>query len=169
MTRLLHLWWQVTAVVIFTAVLVLQIPRRALFFKPARAEQSAPFVSLLSLDDKEYAKLVQQMRMSWQIRGRTMADGVADSRTDAFSFSDPMPPPSYLPHTRRATAKTLPPPDFCRPSLLPPSLGENMPRLTPPPVTPDRDSALLALPEVLSSCGTPPDVDFTLKMQRRLQ
>ncbi len=165
MMRFLHLWWQVAAVVLFTTILVLQIPRKALFFHPAIREPAEPFVSLLSLDEEAYARLVRQMRMSWQIRGRAAIGGVADSRTDAFRFSDPLPPPVYLPFRKTSEAKSLPVSAVPSPRLSPPSLARELPPLVPPPVLPDRDPALLALPAILKDCGTA-DMEFTLKRNK---
>ena len=57
MTRFLHAWWPVAAVVAFTAMLVLQIPRRALFFSPRSVKSPEPFVSIVALDDDAYSAL----------------------------------------------------------------------------------------------------------------
>ena len=168
MKDFLHAWWPVAAVVLFTVTLVLQIPRKALFFHPRAVDPVEPFVSFVSLDGDAYAQLVRRIRMAWQIRGRSFAGGIADSRTDAFDFSSPLPPPVYLPPRRRAASAPLPtisaPP---LPALLPASLG----RETPPPpaaaVLPDRDPALLEMQDVLPD--TRPYADFTLKNPRSIK
>ncbi len=167
MNRFLHAWWPVAAVVLFTATLVLQIPRKALFFQPVAAEPAEPFVSFVSLDDEEYAQFVRRIRMAWQMRGRPIAGGIADSRTDAFDFSDPLPPPTYL-----SPRLVLEPPPMHAPAstpqaLLPPPLGREMPPLPPAVALPERDPGLLALPDGLPDVC--PQFDFTLKNTRSIK
>lgn len=165
MRRFLHAWWPVAAVVLFTATLVLQIPRKALFFLPASVVPVEPFVSFVSLDDAAYARLVSRIRMAWQMRGRPLASGVADSRTDAFDFSSPLPPPAYLPLRAVAASASVPaasaPP---LPALLPPSLGQETPPVPASAAFPDRDPDLLAPPDDLPDMRAPSD--FTLKTTR---
>lgn len=80
MKRLLHEAWPLAAVVALTAVLALQIPRRALFFEPVSPSESGPAASLVTFDDAAYASVIQKVRMSWQVRG---AVGVSsESRLD---------------------------------------------------------------------------------------
>ena len=50
MRRFLHAWWPVAVVVLFTTTLVLQIPRKALFFRPVSVDPVEPFVSFISLE-----------------------------------------------------------------------------------------------------------------------
>ena len=166
MRRFLHAWWPVAAVVAFTTVLVLQIPRKALFFVPATDVPAEPFVSFIALDDKAYAQLVSRIRMTWQMRGRTPGS-IADSRTDAFDFSNPLPPPSYLP--LRSVAETPVPPPLAVPisSLRPPTLGRATPVSPAPAPLPDRDPALLALPDGLPE--TAPPADFSLTIPRSIK
>ena len=125
MRRFLHAWWPIAVVVLFTVTLVLQIPRKALFFVPVYDDPAEPFVSFVSLDDDAYVRLVSRIRMTWQMRGKPISGGIADSRTDAFDFSSPLPPPVYLP--LRAVAASAPVPTVFAPplqALLPPSLGQ---------------------------------------------
>ena len=168
MRRFLHAWWPVAAVVLFTVTLVLQIPRKALFFQPRDVEPMEPFVSFVALDDGAYARLVQRIRMSWQIRGRPLAGGIADSRTDAFDFSSPLPPPAYLPLRAVAESSSMPsatpPPP---PALLPPSFGQELPPLSSGAVLPDRDIGLLTLPDGLPDVY--PKTDFSLKTPRSIK
>ena len=168
MRRFLHAWWPVAAVVLFTATLVLQIPRKALFFRPIPVDPVEPFVSFVSLDDDAYARLVRRIRMAWQMRGHSLADGVADSRTDAFDFSSPLPPPVYLP--LRAVAASAPVPTVFAPplqALLPPSLGRELPPISATATLPDRDPDLLTLPDDLPDMRSP--ADFTLKKPRSIK
>lgn len=168
MRQFLHAWWPVAAVVLFTTTLVLQIPRKALFFYPVAVDPVEPFVSFVSLDDDAYKQLLRRIRMAWQMRGRSLAGGIADSRMDAFDFSSPLPPPSYLPLCNVAASVPVP---MAQPSLsqalLPPSLGNEMPPL--PVVAPvlDRDADLLVSPEELLDASPLPD--FTLKTPRSIK
>ena len=168
MRQFLHMWWPVAAVVVFTVTLVLEIPRKALFFQPKAVNPAEPFVSFVSLDDEAYAQLVRRISMSWQMRGRPLAGGVADSRTDAFDFSVPLPPPMYLPLRAVATVASVPlvsaPPV---PPLFPPSLGMDTPPVPATVALPDRDPALLEMPEALLL--ERPHTDFTLKKPRSIK
>lgn len=168
MRRFLHAWWPVAAVVLFTTTLVLQIPRKALFFRPVRVDPAEPFVSFVSLGDDAYERLVRNIRMAWQMRGRPIAGGIVDSRTDAFDFSSPLPPPAYLP--LRGVAASVPVPTASPsplPDLLPPSLGRDAPPVPSTIVSPDRDPDLLAPPDDLPDAG--PSFDFTLKKPRSIK
>ena len=159
MSRFLHAWWPVAAVVLFTTVLVLQIPRKALFFKPVNFESSEPFVSFVSFGDEEYAQLVRNIRMAWQMR--PIHGDTADSSADTLDFTESLPPPEYLP--LRNVSETAPPPAFkVRPSsLMPPSLGLEVPPARPSVATPERDPELLTIPEELAR--ERPFGDFKLK------
>ena len=165
MTRFLHAWWPVAAVVAFTAVLVLQIPRKALFYTPRPAETPEPFVSILALDDEAYATLVRRMRMSWQMRGRSFSGGIADSRTDPFDFAEADPPPAYLP-LKAASGAAFPAPEIPLASLMPRSLGEAMPPIpqASADALPERDPSMLKVPDGIATDDPPPD--FTLKRKR---
>ena len=167
MSRFLHAWWPVAAVVLFTAILVLQIPRKALFFHPVATRPAEPFVSFVAMDDEAYATLVRRIRMAWQIRGRPIAGGIADSRTDAFDFSDPLPPPTYLPLRGVAEPAPVPVPAFWPRALLPPSLGRETPPMPSVAVLPDRDPDLLAPPDDLADMRS--QSDFTLKKPRSIK
>lgn len=168
MRRFLHAWWPVAAVVLFTVTLVLQIPRKALFFLPASVDPVEPFVSFVSLDDDAYVRLVRRIRMAWQMRGRPLVGGLADSRTDAFDFSSPLPPPVYLPLRAVATSASVPlaaaPPQS---ALLPPSLGREPPPIPAAAALPDLDLDLLAPPDDLPDRRSPDD--FTLKKTRSIK
>ena len=168
MRSFLHAWWPVAVVVIFTATLVLQIPRKALFFQPKDFSQTETFVSFVSLDDETYAQLVQRIRMAWQIRGRPHAGGIADSRTDAFDFSSLLPPPDYLPLRALETSVPVPPAATPPPpALLPPSLGREPPPIPSAVILPDRDPGLLTLSDGLPDVY--PRADFSLKKPRSIK
>jgi len=168
MRRFLHAWWPVAAVVLFTATLVLQIPRKALFFYPGTVDRVEPFVSFVSLDDDAYAQLLRRIRMAWQMRGRSLAGGVADSRTDALDLSSPLPPPVYLPLRGVASSMSVPVSPTLPPSaLLPPSLGREMPSVPAAASVLDRDPDLLEAPEDLPDASPAPD--FTLKTPRSIK
>lgn len=168
MRRFLHMWWPVAAIVLFTVTLVLEIPRKALFFQPVAVSTAEPFVSFISLDDESYARLVRRISMAWQIRGRALAGGVADSRTDAFDFSVPLPPPTYLPLRAVASRAAVPRAAAqSAPSLLPPTLGVETPPVPAAAALPDRDPALLEMPE--AQALERPHADFTLKRTRSIK
>ena len=168
MRRFLHAWWPVAAVVLFTATLVLQIPRKALFFHPGAVDRVEPFVSFISLDDGAYAQLLRRIRMAWQMRGRSLAGSVADSRTDAIDLSSPSPPPAYLPLRGVASSASVPAPSLPRPSaLLPPSLGRETPPIPAAAPVLDRDPDLLEAPADLPAASPAPD--FTLKNPRSIK
>ena len=168
MRRFLPAWWPVAVVVLFTTTLVLQIPRKALFFRPVSVDPVEPFVSFISLDDAAYARLVRRIRMAWQMRGRSFAGGIADSRTDAFDFASPLPPPAYLPLRNVAVSASVPAAPAARPpALLPPSLGRETPSVPAAAALPDRDPDLLALPDGLPDVR--PQADFTLKNPRSIK
>ncbi len=169
MRQFLHSWWPVAAVVLFTTTLVLQIPRKALFFHPVSFSPPEPFVSFVELDDAAYARLVRRIRMAWQIRSRPIVGAIAAGRTDNSGFSVSLPPPAYLPRRGVTTALTLPPVSAALPpALLPPSFGLEMPPA--PSVAPslDRDPDLLAMPEDHASYASP-QPDFTLKKPRSIK
>ena len=96
MRDVLHDWWPVAAVTLFTLLLVVQIPRKAIF-PPAPVENAVtPFASFVMLDDDAYAAALQRVRMSWQLRSRAQLGG-GESRTAAFEFDEPLPAPRALP------------------------------------------------------------------------
>ena len=165
MTRFLHAWWPVAAVVAFTAMLVLQIPRRALFFSPRAEKPPEPFVSIVALDDDAYSALVRRMRMSWQMRGLAFSAGIADSRVDAFDFAEASPPPAYL-RLEAAPVAPFPVPGMPLSSLMPKSMGEAMPPLPAASADDriDRDPSLVAIPDGV--VADPPQTDFRLNRQR---
>ena len=168
MRQFVHTWWPVAAVVVFTVTLVLEIPRKALFFQPMAVARAEPFVSFVFLDDEAYARLVRRISMSWQMRGRSLAGGVADSRTDAFDFSDPLPPPAYLPLRAVASPSRVPrAPAPPVPPLFPRTLGRATPPVPATAAPPDRDPALLEMPEALAL--ERPHADFTLKKTRSIK
>ena len=167
MRRFLHAWWPVAAVVVFTAVLVLQIPRKALFFKPVAFEASEPFVSFVAFGDEEYAQLVRSIRMAWQMR--PISGDAADSSADTLDFTEPLPPPEYLP--LRNVSESASPPAFKsrRSALMPPSLGLKASVARPAEASraSGRDPDLLAIPAGLAH--DPPLADFTLKNPRSIK
>ena len=96
MRDVLHDWWPVAAVTLFTLLLVVQIPRKAIFPPSPEESDEAPFASFVTLDDDAYAAALQRVRMSWQLRARTQLGG-GESRTAAFEFDEPLPAPYTLP------------------------------------------------------------------------
>ena len=153
MRDFLHEWWPVAAVVLFTLFLAVQIPRKAIF-PPMSAENAAdPFASFIALDDDAYAAAIQSGRMSWQLRARTQLSGV-ESRTAAFEFDDPTPPPRTLPAGPAFSApfsaqRPAPPaPAVLLPASLARSGVEGLAEAAEAAARP-RDEELLALPDSL--------------------
>ena len=95
MRDFVHDWWPVAAVTLFTVMLVLQLPRKAIF--PPTPTESAvePFASFVELDGAAYAAVLKRVRMSWEMRARMQLSG-GESRTAAFAFDEPVPPPLSL-------------------------------------------------------------------------
>ena len=152
MSDIFHDWWPIAAATLFTLFLVVQIPRKAIF-PPTPVENGVePFASFVTLDDDAYAAAVQSGRMSWQLRARAQLSGV-ESRTAAFEFDEPLPPPLALPageaFLKPYRAQRPAPPELA--SLLPASLAnsgveglaEAAEKARP------RDAELLALPDSL--------------------
>jgi len=140
MRGIFHEWWPVAAVTLFTLVLVVQIPRKAIF-PPTPAEQGVePFASFVTLDDDAYATALQRVRMSWQLRARTQLGG-GESRTAAFEFDDPVPPPRALPAGAAFAAPYRAP----RAAPPAPAPAEPEPVSAPPPVAPARFAAASAM------------------------
>ncbi|MCQ2393176.1 MAG: hypothetical protein MJ249_02720 [Kiritimatiellae bacterium] len=162
MRQLLHACWPLVAVVAFTCVLALQIPRKALFFRPVEVPQTVPYASFVEFDAATYQALMQKVRMSWQMRAQGSGArteiplGVLD-RVE----TPPMPEPLALPKSFFAVprASEL---SVARASLRPPTLAHPPEDVElPPPV--DVDAAnqlrerLLALP---ASLQTPDEESF---------
>lgn len=153
MRDFLHDWWPVAAVTLFTLFLVVQIPRKVIF-PPLPSEGALePFASFVALDDDAYAAAIQGGRMSWQLRARAQLSGV-ESRTAAFEFDEPLPPPQTLPtgaafSARFHAQRPVPP---APPQLLPATLArsgvEGLAEAAEAAARP-RDEELLALPDSL--------------------
>ncbi|MGN0847525.1 MAG: hypothetical protein ACI4RA_09110 [Kiritimatiellia bacterium] len=160
MKRLVRDCWPLLAVVALTAVLALQIPRKALLFEPVGVTVPKPFASFVTYDAATYGAVVQRARMSWQVRGSTVP--TSESRIDAFDFVDDAPPLGALPLPDEFTARRAPGAlDDGAVPLLPPSTADAA-ALVPVSVPPD-DGAdarrlrqalradLLTLPESLQA------------------
>jgi len=153
MRDVLHEWWPVAAVALFTLLLAVQIPRKAIF--PPMPEESAveAFASFVTLDGDAYEAALQSGRMSWQMRARAQFSG-GESRTAAFEFDDPVPAPRTLPvgaeFAAPYRAPRLAPPASA--PLLPASLArsgvEGLAEAAASAARP-RDDELLALPDSL--------------------
>ena len=153
MRDVLHDWWPVAAVTLFTLLLVVQIPRKAIF-PPAPVENAVtPFASFVTLDDDAYAAALQRVRMSWQLRSRAQLGG-GEGRTAAFEFAEPLPAPRALPagtafaepYRAPRAASAAPAPLF--PATLARSGVEGLAEAAAASAHP-RDAELLALPESL--------------------
>lgn len=155
MREFLHDWWPVVAVTLFTATLVFQLPRKAIF-PPTPAESVVEhFASFVELDDDAYAAVLRRVRMSWQMRARMQLGG-GESRTAAFDFDEPPPPPLSLREGAEFSVRYRAPraaPSAAAP-LLPPTLAqsgvEGLAEAAAAAVAEPRDADLLALPDSLS-------------------
>lgn len=96
MRDVIHEWWPVAAVTLFTLLLVTQIPRKVIFPPVPEEGAVAPFASFVTLDDDAYAAALLKVCPSWLLRPRAQLGG-GESRTTAFEFDEPVPPPRTLP------------------------------------------------------------------------
>ena len=157
MRDIFHEWWPVAAVTLLTLLLVVQIPRKAIF--PPVPEECAvdAFASFVTLDDAAYAAALQSGRMSWQLRARMQLSG-GESRTASFAFDEPVPAPRTLPVGAAFSAPYRPPrpPSPAPAPLLPASLArsgvEGLAAAAAAAARP-RDDELLALPDSLQEKG----------------
>jgi len=153
MRDVLHDWWPVAAVALFTLFLVVQIPRKAIFPPKPAENEVTPFASFVTLDDDAYAVAVQRGRMSWQLRPRMTSGGV-EGGDAAFDFDEPLPPPRALPVGTSFTVPChMPRPAPPAPaSLLPVSLArsgvDGLAEAVEAAARP-RDEDLLVLPDSL--------------------
>lgn len=155
MRQLLHACWPLVAVVAFTCVLALQIPRKALFFRPAAPTSAPTFAAFVEFDSKAYAKVMQQVRMSWQMRSQGSARTESPLAVLDLAEETPSPVPMELPSAFfSGRAAAAPRSDGAEVSLRPPTLAP--PRegtvLAPPDDTEERRrlrEGLLALPPSL--------------------
>ena len=153
MRDVLHDWWPVAAVTLFTLLLVVQIPRKAIFPPSPEESDEAPFASFVTLDDDAYAAALQRVRMSWQLRARTQLSG-GESRTTAFDFDEPTPAPRTLPvgaafaSPYRVPRAEPPPPAPLLPATLAQSGVEGLAEAAEAAGRP-RDAELLELPDSL--------------------
>ena len=140
MRNLVHELWPLVAVVALTLILALQIPRKALLFRPAPVSPNAPYASFVAYSPEAYARLMQRVRMSWQVRSQGVDPG-AGSRVDELGFDEPPPPRAELalpasfsapPPVSHASAVSAVP-------LLPPSVADAAPPTALP--TPPDDGA----------------------------
>ncbi len=154
MREFFHKWWPVAAVTLFTVLLVLQIPRKAIFPPTPSEGKVEPFASFVELDDDAYAAVIQNVRMSWQLRARTQFSG-GESRTTAFDFDEPVPPPKSLPIDDSFSSPYLAPSavQSAQDPLLPSSLAqsgvEGLAEAAAAAANP-RDADLLVIPDSLS-------------------
>ena len=157
MRDVIHEWWPVAAVTLFTLLLVTQIPRKVIIPPTPEERAVTPFAAFVTLDDDAYAAALQQVCPSWLLRPRAQLGG-GGGRTTAFEFDEPVPEPLTLPagaafavpyHAPHAAPHASAP-------LLPPTLArsgveglaeaaEAVARL--------RDAELLELPDSLQEKG----------------
>ena len=156
MRDFVHDWWPVAAVTLFTAMRVLQLPRKAIF--PPTPTESAvePFASFVELDDAAYAAVLRRVRMSWEMRARMQLSG-GESRTAAFDFDEPAPPPLSLGGGAEFSTDyraPCPAPPVPAP-LLPPTLAQSgveglAKAVSVATSASTRDADMLAIPDSLS-------------------
>ncbi len=86
MTVFIHNYWQYFFVVACVVLLGLEIPRKAIFFKPQQEHEVVPFASLVTYDDKTYADLMRRVQVSWKVRQGGISGGVTDIGSDIDSL-----------------------------------------------------------------------------------
>ncbi len=123
------------AVVAFTAVLALQIPRKALFFRPKAPHPVEAFAAFVEFDAATYATVMQQVRMSWQMR----AEGTGTLSESPLAILD-------LVETPPEPAPLALAPDFFTPYRAAPAARARVP-LKPPTLALAREEKVLAPPE----------------------
>ena len=91
-------WWAPVGLVAITAVLVMDLPRKALFQGERRgaAGQASPeaFAAFVSLDEHARREAMASARAAWRMRAETDGGGVRFTQT-----SDELPPPPPQPAT----------------------------------------------------------------------
>lgn len=151
--------WPVAAVVSLSAILAMQIPRKALFFTPRRFDPPRPCAAFVEISPEVYGQLVDKVRMSWQQRPKMTGIGL-ESRVGGFTPDVPPPEPEYLPFH-------VPPPDVpfsaapdapsaAQAPLMPPSLATTRRETLPAPGRDERprfDFAVMAWPGVSPSAA----------------
>lgn len=157
MRDVIHEWWPVAAVTLFTLLLVTQIPRRAIF-PPTPAEGVVtPFASFVTLDDDAYAAALRKVCPSWLLRPRAQLGG-GEGRTTAFEFDEPVPEPLTLPAGAaftvpyRAPRAAPPAPEPLLPATLARSGVEGLAEAAEAAARP-REAELLELPDSLQEKG----------------
>ena len=149
MSEILHNWWPVAAVTLFTLFLVVQIPRKAIF-PPMPAEgMSEPFASFVTFDDDAYEEVRKRAAMSWQVDAGTKFSGMKNRLT--FEFDEPSPAPRILP---MGVEFSIPyrAPDIAPASpapLLPATFARSGAEGPAAAAVPPFDEELLALPDSL--------------------
>ncbi len=78
MSGFIHNYWQYIFVVICVVLLGLEIPRKAIFFKPLPEQTVSPFASYVTFDENTYAELMKRIQVSWKVRQGTIAGRVTD-------------------------------------------------------------------------------------------
>lgn len=126
MRDVIHEWWPVAAVTLFTLLLVTQIPRKVIF--PPTPDEGAvtPFASFVTLDDDAYVAALQNVCPSWLVRPRAQLGG-GEGRTTAFEFGEPIPEPRTLPAGAAFTVPYHAPyaAPYAPAPLLPPTLARS--------------------------------------------
>ncbi len=151
--------WPVATVVSLSAILAMQIPRKALFFVPMRFDPPRPCAAFVEISPEVYGQLVDKVRMSWQQRPKMTGMGL-ESRVGGFTPDDPPPEPEYLPFHGSPpsapfdAAQSVPP--ATQSPLMPPSLATTRDAPLPAPGKDERprlDFALMAWPDASPSAA----------------
>ncbi len=128
--------WGVQMAVLAALIVVfgLQIPRSALFFRPAKSAPTVAHAAFVTLDDAAYLRLMRQVRTTeWSGGSLNWNAGAMSLGAGSIALEDEPPPPGLpLPesfaHARMPSSPALAPPV---PSLQPPTLS--LPQLPPIP------------------------------------
>ena len=136
---------QMAVLTLLILFFVLQIPRRALFFRPRRMEEPRPAVAFVELDGATYARVMRQMRMAdgpgtFRRRSDALAGGGDDlpALEENFSAPDPLPLEESFGRTPApaAVSRPMPLPPLRPPSLAAPDIPATAPGAARPSAAP---------------------------------
>ena len=90
-------------------VFAMQIPRSALFFRPADTRPFEPHAAFVELDDNAYANMMRRIRTAdWPGASRGWSEGSMSLGADVIAQEDAPPPPEELELPETFTRPRLP-------------------------------------------------------------
>ena len=89
---------QIAALIVLTVLFAVQLPRRALFFKPRAEKALVPSAAFVSLSDATYREaLIRARATAWSRRSAKWAEGGEDVEKAFFSAEETLTPLEPLP------------------------------------------------------------------------